>query len=283
MSKPKIQYLVSTDSIGFLGEPEQFVELWKEYFDNKTLDGVEAIAFRPLSKLKKLVSVFKKNFIPVLSFHGKTGGEEQLDFLSKIVMTLVNYCIADVKNIYEEFPEIEFLSHAPHFEKKSVKEFIFKKNPKKIWIENHLSGKQGIEDAIEQIAIYRKNNINACGMLDIYHYIARLTTSLQTNWSNIIDELKQYFLLKDNQRNKIFCGIHFPIGTRLDDSLPIDDLTDEMLELFAKKIIPLTERVVFENQQKNFGLLFSTNKMIEEQKIRNKNIFMRLKKTGIIC
>jgi hypothetical protein len=49
------------------------------------------------------------------------------------------------------------------------------------------------------------------------------------------------------------------------------------------KIIPHVERVVFENQQKFLGLFFSTNKMLLEQKTRNKRIIDRLKKTGIIC
>ena len=71
------QYFVSTDSIGFLGKAEQFIKLWKEYFENKTLDGVEIIAFKPLSRLSKLVSTLEKNKIPVLSFHGKTGGENR--------------------------------------------------------------------------------------------------------------------------------------------------------------------------------------------------------------
>ncbi|MFA6512681.1 MAG: hypothetical protein WCT34_00590 [Patescibacteria group bacterium] len=66
------QYLVSSDSIGFMGSPEQLVELWKEYFDNKTLDGVEVIAFKPMSNLKKLLKTLKNNNMTVLSFHGKT-------------------------------------------------------------------------------------------------------------------------------------------------------------------------------------------------------------------
>lgn len=35
--------------------------------------------------------------------------------------------------------------------------------------------------------------------------------------------------------------------------------------------------------QKNLGLFFSTNKMLEEQQVRNKRIIERLKKTGIIA
>ncbi len=283
MSKPKPQYLVSSDSIGFLGKPEQFIKLWKEYFDNKTFDGVETIAFSPVNKLKKLTLILEKNNIPVLCFHGKTGGENQLKFSGRVIMTTVNVFINNVAVLLKYFPEIEFLSHAPYFEKKSVEKIIIKKNPKKIWIENHLYGKQGIKDAIKQINIYRESKINANGMLDIYHYIAHSVGTLQTNWTTLVEELKSYILLKDKNGKQFFQGIHFPIGSRLGDSLPIDSMTDQMLELFAKKIIPHVERVVFENQQKNLGLFFSTDQMLADQKARNKRIIKRLKKTGIIC
>ena len=283
MSKPKPQYLVSTDSIGFLGRSEQFTHLWKEYFDNKTLDGVEAIAFKPLSRLNKLVSKLEKNKIKVLSFHGKTGKENFSNFLPSIVMPVVNYCIADVCTLFNYFPKIEFLSHNPYFKEDSVKQTIIKHHPRKIWIENNLYGKKGADETIKLIITYRENNINAHGMLDIYHYIANSTKILKTSWPKLVDELELYFLLKDKNGMNLFTGIHFPIGSRLDDSLPIDDITDDMLELFAQKIIPHVERVVFENQQKDLGLFFSTNSMILEQKKRNKRIIKRLKKTGIIC
>jgi len=282
MSKHKPQYLVSTDSIGFLGRPEQFIELWSEYFSNETLFGVEAVAFKPISQLKILINTLKNNDIPVLSFHGKTGGENRLNLSGRIIMTVVNIFISNVGGLLKYFPEIEFLSHSPYFEKKSIQKVIFKKKPKKIWIENHLYGKQGVEDAIKQIIFFRKNKINTSGMLDIYHYIAHSVKDLQINWPKTVEELRSFFLLKDNQGKQFFYGIHFPIGTRLGDSLPIDAMSDDMLKLFAKRVIPYTERVVFENQQKNLGLLFSTNKMIGEQKTRNKRIIERLKKTGII-
>mgnify|MGYP001563947239 FL=1 len=197
-------------------------------------------------------------------------------------MTIVNSFIFDAQTLLKLFPKIELLSHAPYLEKNSVKKIIIKNKPKKIWVENHLYGRRGVEDAIKQIIFFRKNKINACGMLDIYHYIAHTPKSLQTNWSSIVDELKSYFLLKDKNDKKFFYGIHFPIGTRLGDSLPIDSMSDEMFKLFAQKIIPHIERVVFENQQKNLGLLLSTDKMLAEQKTRNKKIIERFKKTGII-
>lgn len=282
MSKPNPQYFVSTDSIGFLGNPDQFIELWQEYFNNKTLAGVEVVAFKPMNRLNKLISILKKNNILNISFHGKTGGENQLDPFGKIIMTLVNLGIFNVEILLKNFPEIEFLSHAPYLEQDATKQIIFEKRPKKIWVENHLYGRRGVEDAIKQINIYRENKIDASGMLDIFHYIAHSLDSLQTKWPNLVSELESFILLKDKNRKQLFNGIHFPIGSRLDDSLPIDNMTDEMLELFSQKIIPHVERVVFENQQANLGLFFSTNRMLKVQKERNRRIIERLKKTGII-
>ena len=275
-------YFVSTDSIGFLGTPNQFLKLWQEYFDDGTLNGVEIIAFKPISRLNNLISILKNKNISNLSFHGKTGGENQLDFFGRITMTLVNVFIYDIETLLKNFPEIEFLSHTPYLKRNFAKESVLKFKPKKIWIENHFYGKTGVENAIKQILIYRKEGINTCGMLDIFHYIAHSSENLEKNWPKIIEELRSFFLLKDNQGKQFFCGIHFPIGTRLGDSLPVDDMSDWMLKLFAKKIIPLAERIVFENQQKNLGLFFSTDKMIEEQKTRNKRIIERFKRTGII-
>lgn len=276
------QYFVSTDSIGFYGRPDQFIYLWKEFFDDKTFSGVEAIAFKPVQRLSELISILQNNNIPVVSFHGRTGGEDQLDLPGKIIMSLVNLGIVDFESLLKNFPKIEFLSHGPYFEDESKKQIVIKYQPKKIWIENHLRGKRGVEDAIRQINIYRENNINTCGMLDIYHYVANSITSLEADWPKIVEELEEYILQKDTNGQQLFKGIHFPIGSRLGDSLPVDDMTDQMLKLFAQKIIPYVERVVFENQQANLGLFISTNRMLQTQKERNQRIIDRLKKTGII-
>lgn len=283
MSKQKRpEYLVSTDSIGFAGTPDQFLFLWQDYFDKKIIDGVEVIAFKSLFRLKKLVKTLIDHRIPVVSFHGKTGGEDWLEIIPRIIMTMVNFCIIDAETLIKNFPEIDFLSHGPHFEMETVKNIIINNHPKKIWIENHLYGKKGLDEAVLLINRYRANKINANGMIDIYHYIAHSVENLNYDWPRIVSELQSYFKLKDTANESLFKGIHFPIGSRLDDSLPIDNMTDEMLELFAEKIMPFVERVVFENQQELPGLFFSTNKMLILQKERNRRIIERLKKTGII-
>lgn len=283
MNNQKIQYLVSTDSIGAFGFPEQFVYLWKEFLQNKTISGVEAVAFKPLLRLRKLVNTLEANKISVVSFHGKTGGEDRLDLLSRIIMTSVNAFILPAETLLHEFPGVELLSHAPNFEDESVKKAVLKYKPKKIWIENHLFGKRGITEAMEQIKTYRESEINARGMLDIYHFVAKLPVKhVLRNWRKIIDQIAPYFREMDKEGSPLFTGVHFPIGTRANDSLPVDYLKDEDLKYFAKKIVPSLDRIVFENQQKVPGLFFSTQKMLEKQKARNKNLINRFKKTGII-
>ena len=108
-------------------------------------------------------------------------------------------------------------------ENEDIKKFIFKNKPKKLWIENHTYGKKGIEETIKLISEYRKSGINAHGMLDLFHLLANTSTSeMIDNWSKTIGDIEGYL--------GWFSGVHFPIGTRIDDSLPIDDMTDEMLE-----------------------------------------------------
>jgi hypothetical protein len=283
MNNKRPKYLISTDSIGMLGKPEQFIDIYKDYFIDGTLDGVEMIAFKSITRLKKFISLLKENNIPTVSFHGKTGGEERLNFFSRIVMTLLNASIEDVDKLIENFPGIEFLSHAPYFEQKSTRETIFNQKPKKIWIENQSVGKEGIEENIKQIILYRKNGINALGIFDVYHYVSRLDQGkILEDWVEIVNQIESYFKMKDQNGKQFFSGIHFPVGSRPDDSLPIDRMTDQMLELFAKKIIPYIDRLVIENQQKLPGLFFITEKMLREQKLRNKRIFKRLRKTGIV-
>lgn len=267
--------IISTDSIGFLGSPQQFLYLYQDYFENNTFDGVEMIAFKPLRRLKNFMDILKKHNIKILSFHGKTGGENRLPQKYGFVITIVNAFILNVETLIKDFNDIDFLSHTPYFKEKKVKEFIIKTKPKIIWIENHNYGEGGIEETIREIENYRHQKVNAWGMLDLYHFLAKMPTKkIIDDWEKIIKKIENY--------SQWFSGVHFPIGSRVDDSLPIDQMTDEMLLLFGKKIVPLLKRLVIENQQTGIGLFGSTKKMLEKQKKRNTIIFSRLKKARIL-
>lgn len=270
-----MQKLISTDSVGWLGTPEQFVYLYKDYFKDGTFDGAEMIAFKPFGKLKKFINILEKNKIPTLSFHGKTGGENRLPPKYGIIMTIVNSFIFSAETLINNFNSIDFLSHTPYLENDFIKKTIIDCRPKTLWIENHNYGEQGIEEAKNQILDYRKKGVDARGMLDLYHFLAKVPISkMIEDWLKIIKKIEGYF--------EWFSGVHFPIGSRTDDSLPIEKMTDEMLSLFGKKIVPFLKRIVIENQQAGSGLVISTKKMLDKQKIRNKINFYRLKKAGML-
>ncbi len=275
MTRKKYIKLISTDSVGWLGSPRQFVELYKDYFQDGTFNGVEMIAFKPESKLKHFIDRLKTNKIKTISFHGKTGGENRLPAKYGIVMTLVNAFIFGPEKLTATFKDVEILFHTPYLQDKKVKQSITNNKPKALWIENHDYGKKGVEEAIKQIQDYRKNEVNAYGMLDLFHLLAKTPTSeLVNDWSKIVSHIESYL--------KWFSGIHFPIGSRKDDSLPIEVMTDNMLFLFGKKIVPKLKRIVIENQQRGLGMFFPTRNMLDKQRKRNETNFNRLKKAKIL-
>lgn len=275
MPKNKIHRSISTDSVGWLGNSEQFIFLYKEYFENNTFDGVEMIAFKPLHRLRRFIDHLKKHRIETTSFHSQTGDDKQFPLTGRIIMSIVNSLIFDIPNLQKYFKNIDPLAHAPYLKNKETKDKIKILKPNTLWIENHNYGELGVKRAIALIDDYRKYGINAKGMLDLYHYLAHLPTkTIIKDWKKIIKKIKLY--------SRWFSGIHLPIGSRRDDSLPIEDFTDEMLSHFAKEIIPQIEKLVIENQQQGIGLVTSSTRMLIKQKQRNAVNFSRLKKTGIL-
>ncbi|MGB9883525.1 MAG: hypothetical protein ACPLRN_03375 [Microgenomates group bacterium] len=273
----QIVRLISSDGIGFLGNVNQFLYLYKDFFQAGFFDGVEMIAFAPLSRRQNFINTLEKHNIKVISFHGRTGGEKDLRLSGRLIMTIVNQLILSAEDLVKNFSDFEFLFHAPYLQDKKVFDFIVKnKNKiKKIWVENHLDGIEGVKKMQEIVIQLQKNQVTASGLIDIYHVVSKLSTDeIVLSWEKIVNEIASNLSFVD--------GIHLPIGTRLDDSIPIDFLTDKQLNYFYQKIVLKVRRVVLENQQKNLGLLYSTAKMLEKQRERNEKVFLRLRKVGII-
>lgn len=281
--KKKYIRIISTDSIGWLGNANQFINLYDDFFKNGIFDGVEVIAVKPLSRLKKIIHSLDKSGIKTVTLHGRTGGENQLPLIYNLTMFFVNKALVSAEELLNSFKKKCILFHTPYSEEKEVFETILKHRPKKLILENHRVGKQGIEDTVKQVIFYRNLGINVYGLIDIYHFIYGIpATYLKKNWNKLVDEIENFFLLKDEKGKKIFDSVHFPIGTRISDSLPIEEMTDDMLRYFAKKITPYLKCFTIENQVKNFGLVYSTRSMLEKTKTRNKINIDRLIKAGLL-
>ena len=279
IKKPK--YIVSSDSIGALGTISDFLFLWKDYFDSNIFDGVEVIANLPMFRLTQLITDLEHNHIPVFSLHGKTGYESIDSLIVKVYIALLNLILIPTKQLLTRFSKFNILVHAPYVKKKF--NLIVNNPPQQLIVENHMNHDYSISEVIKIVTLLRQQHINATGLIDIYHYVNYLSTNeILNSWGEIVNKISEYLKMTDDQGIKIFSIIHLPIGPRLGDNLPIDQMTDQMLTEFAEKVIPLVEVVTFENQQKNIGLLLSTQSMLNRQKERNKRVFDRLIKTNVL-
>jgi hypothetical protein len=252
-----------------LGKPSQFLFLWEEFFKEKYFDGVEMIAFYPKKRLMNFIEVLKQKNIPVISFHSRTGGESRLNFSGKVIMTVVNRFILDHKELVENFSSFEFLFHAPYLEDKNVFDYLVfnRKKIKKIWVENHLDGIEGVKEVRNMVEKLNKKGVNSSGLVDIYHICSKLKPKeIVFNWKEIVDDISKLI-------DESISGIHLPIGSRLDDSIPIEFLSDSDLAYFSEKIIPKMSQLTIENQQKFPGLLYSFPASLKNKKKETKKIF----------
>ncbi len=276
-----IDKLISSDSIGWLGNENHFLNLYYQYFKNQTFNGVEIIPFKPIKKTLNIVNKLKNFDIKIIRFHGQTGGEKYLKFFNKISMNFINNTIIDIKNLLTNFSNFELLFHEPLISQEKNLQLIIKTPPKTLIIENHQPYQEGLDKIIKNLDILRKNNISSFGLIDIYHFtLNEKHEKIAKNWEKNILKIKAYLQLKDEKGIKYFNSIHFPIGSRKTDSLPINLLTDNQLEFFAKNILPFINSITIENQQEYLGLIYPFN--INKIKKRNQLIFNRLKKAGIL-
>lgn len=272
---------ISTDSIGWLGNENHFLSLYLNYLKNKTFDGVEIIPFRPIKRTLNFINKLKNIGIKNIRFHGQTGGEKYLNLFNQITMNFVNNTIIDVKNLLLNFNNYEILFHEPLINEKNNLELIIHYPPKILFIENHQPNEKGLKKIIKIIDVLRKNKVNCYGLIDIYHFtLNEKPENIIKNWEKNIFTIKSYLQLKDKNGKKYFDSIHFPIGKRLTDSLPIDLLTNNQLKFFSKNIIPYINSLTIENQQPYLGLIYPLN--INKIKKRNEKIFHRLKNNRII-
>lgn len=266
------QILVSTDSIGFLGTASQFLYLWDEYFKDGFLSGVELIGFKPVFKTKKIFEKLNKKNIKVISIHGKIGTVPKLDLIRKIFLRMIDFFILEYSQLIKNFSECEFLFHSTYLKNPQIQKEILKNPPEVLWIENSSSLQKNfneLDETLKLVDFFRKHKIKSFGMLDLYHATAfRSPEEIINDWFFIFKQLKKYL--------NYFSGIHLPIGPRLSDALPIELADREKIDFLKKEILSNPQRIVIENPQTYSSFIFLTDKMIKNQKDRNKKIIKKL-------
>ncbi len=254
------------------------------------ISGIELIALGNKKNIHKKISQAKDVGFAEVSLHGRTNSYGNT-FLDRLESKIVDTQLLPTQDALEDFsPQYELLLHQPEVDKRGNLQKIEEASDiKQIWVENDHPGLQGVKPAVETVRLLRLKGIPSSLMLDLCHAIGvkdLLNGTFNTGWENLMQYIKsQLIQLVDKNSNPIWQGIHLPVGTVRDDSLPIDNpvrMPDSMLVTLSDLIhIGQIRRIVIENQQgvKVFGV--SPHKLNALQK-RNIFIFDRLQKSGII-
>lgn len=152
-----------------------------------------------------------------------------------------------------------------------------------------------VENEVEQGALYAavtdarriqqyakaKGVENYCAksgvMCDLFHLyeVYRYEESPQEAWLHALSDVSWLMEQRDISGKPLIVGFHFPIGTNKRDSLPLDEISDEMLYHFSAIIGNRPTFFVFENQQEK-GLVYLSGGLAEEQAERNQAVFERV-------
>ena len=213
----KWHILVSTDSIGMFGDIKNLNKLWTP----ERFPYVEMISWR--GREESIISQLTAHGYRIAHLHGRMGNDIP-------AMRLLDQLITRTPSLMRRWgTAYDILIHTSEARKATVINAAKRATRiKRIWIENDESGADGVSRMRHTAQQYLHNGIPTGVVFDVFHYIRSYCESdllLRQSWEDMMPlliQLKPFAL-----------GIHFPIGTRVDDSLPLDRISDEMLQRFA--------------------------------------------------
>lgn len=292
-------YQLSTDSSGLFGSAKTWEDVYGFCKKDKKFLGFEMIGVKWMDLL--LYSAYRNNW-KVLGLHGRMGGSFKVDgLLHKAQLAAVGSLIlADSKRMFGHFaqtPGIEYINlHSPELRSPRTQKLIkeLPANNLVVYGENH-SNDGGLGEAIDTIWELRANGLDRVYLMsDLAHYHNELTRgknahNIDETMERIIQKLLYSANLKDPLGRPILGGLHIPIGSDPDDSLPVDRIKDYWWEKFADTLSEVEAlvntdtsqlRVVLENQTKH--KLRPGRSARIKQRERNKRIIGRLKHLKVL-
>ena len=278
-------FAVSTDAVGVFGRPLLLKEVWGPAMEQSGFLGLEVLAWHHVN-ISKLAEQY-----PVVGIHGKIRASFKGFDLYKLASgPLLDFMITDTASLIEKYgtstPYMLFHQREAGFSKNIIQQT---KPIQTLFVENspHLGS---LEEAIKLISDFREAGINTGLMFDLYHYLAGISdlkeiysSNFPELWDLLMQKLQNTFTEIDQQDTETPIGIHIPVGTRREDSLPVDQITEDMWKQLGGAIHqrPYT-LVVIENQQAGIGTVMLTPFRIESQRSRNMEIFKKLLENNVI-
>ncbi|MBI2029867.1 hypothetical protein HYT02_05605 [Candidatus Gottesmanbacteria bacterium] len=281
----KMQLFVSSDVSGMHQDLDTVAQIYSPVA--KYIDGMELLALGDTYEINKKIAKAHEFGFKQVSLHGKIGalGDSLLDTIKVII---VESQLIPTKTAISDFgATTEILLHSPEV-KKQNKVLSTAHNLKYLWVENDLPQLKALQMAVNEVKELRSKGIKCGLMLDLCHAIGGhhlKKGNFNREWHNLKEYINNILIIEEINGEKIWQGIHLPIGTLRHDSLPIDHhihLSGFMLGDIADWVRKAgIQRVVIENQN-GIGLFGISEGMILKQQKRVENIFERLKNHKII-
>lgn len=266
----KWHILISTDCIGMFGDIKNLTELWPP----EQFPYVEMISWR--GREKSIINQLMTHGYRVAHLHGRMGNDDP-------AMRLLDQLITRTPSLIRGWGTAhDILIHTSEARKATVINAAKRgaTTIKRIWIENDESGPDGVSRMRQTAHHYLHNGVPTGVVFDVFHYIRSYCGSdllLRHSW----EEMMQFLI----QLKPLPLGIHFPIGTRVDDSLPLDRISDDMIKRFAD-VCEYTgvERITLEYQHEPWKYRAGSipSSAIPRIRTRIERILQRLQTAGMV-
>ena len=280
---------VSTDVGGVLGGPKAWKEAWAPAMTHERFLGFEMLGWKWMNPLLTQASEQGCNIIGI---HGRTGGvNDTYGLKDRIVLGTLNRILINTPELVTHGHEVGYvLIHAPEARVTKNLAAIVGNDPehkptvKRLFVENHIrTGRLG---SAKEVAQYLNGEGVSTGvMIDLVHLMNAYDhrNSFADQWRFCLPLVQKTFEEFSTYSPDIKLGLHVPVGTKIDDSLPLDQITPAMWQDLTSIIHTRSDAIVIiENQQEGRGSIRASQKSLRTIRSRNEMIIDVLGENGVL-
>lgn len=205
------------------------------------------------ARLQRLCQQLRAQGVKPVQVHGPTGYSGKEPQCDRAKLRLIGTFMPDPKTLEAQLPDLDIVMHAPAIRRflsdGARGQFPYRTHPRWL-VENHDPGLGGVVEALSLAGRLQERGIPSGVIVDLVHVIHRLVgNAFNTMWSALAE-----FLSRMSQTPGGIIGVHIPVGTLRDDSLP--ELTHAQRTQLVASLGSAVERVIFEYQRGGpFGLV----------------------------
>ncbi len=266
----KRKLVISTDSVGRWGRFDDWLGVWGWIRELEQFVGIEALAWR--DSLDRFLQDAKQAGVKISGIHGRLGEDH------RALLKIYDWMLVDTSVLLSSYSgRADYvLVHADEAEQlqKELSSDWAEAAGSVLMLENG-GGEVQVRKAVNLIK-KSDGGIRMGLMFDLYHYFGSLQGNVKERWGltlgcleRILDEIG-------------LVSLHLPIGSRLADSLPVEEMSEGMWQDLAGIIDGRIGWVTIENQQTGLTILRVRGRAIEKQRERNKRVIEILLKGGVV-